>query len=157
MDNDKDARMPTGEFAMQLIASESFEDFFSENIEQMQPQNLRQYLGELCSSRGISPNKLMQDVDIDRNYGHKILSGNRTPTREYVLRMALGLELTIDECRKLLSISGNSQLYPRIPRDAAILYCLHHKFGYLATQEKLHEWGMTVLSGSHRYQDEHLT
>jgi len=51
----------------------------------------------------------------------------------------------VEQTQRLLTISKNSQLYPRVPRDAAILYCLHNGFGYRGTQEKLYEWGMTTL------------
>ena len=138
-------RVPTGEFAMKLIASENFEEFYAENIEQMQAYNLPDYLSELCWCKGILPHELVRKTDIDRVYGHKIFAGERKPSRDYVLKLALGLELSVEEAQRLLTISKNSQLYPRVPRDAAILYCLHHGVGYRNTKEKLYEWGMTIL------------
>ena len=138
-------RIPTAEFAMKLIAAEDFETFYAENVSQMQALTLSQYLQELCEQKGIKQHELICSIDIDRIYGHKIFSGERNPSRDYVLKLAVGMQLTIDEAQRLLIISKNSPLYARVPRDAALLHCLHSKAGYEKTQENLHKWGMTTL------------
>jgi transcriptional regulator with XRE-family HTH domain len=139
------AKTNTKKLLSRLFATHSFENFFAKNKEHFNAPTLSQYLTQLCERRGVTANKLIKQVDIDRVFGHQIFSGRRIPSREYILKIAVGLEVSVDECQRLLTISGNSQLYARIPRDAAIIYCLHNKLDFAKTQEKLFESDMTVL------------
>ena len=135
----------TGEFIMELISTLDFEAFYAKNLGHLHALTLPEYLNELCERKGVLSHELVNSVDIDRVFGYKIFSGERRPSRDYILKLALGLELTVEETQRLLAISGNSQLYPRVPRDAAIFYCLYHNLGYRDTQEKLYDWGIKPL------------
>lgn len=150
---EKDAgRIPTAEVFTELIASGSFGAFYAENAEQFQPPELTQYLAELCESKGVQYNDLFQATDIDRGFGYHIFAGRRRLSRDNALKLALGLGMDVEETQRLLLVSKNSQLYPRVPRDAAILYCIHHKQSYRETQDNLYDWGMTVLGEEVKYE-----
>jgi len=144
-------RMPTTEMLVKLMNAESFQEFYVENIDKLQVPKVSQFLAVMCEEKGIVPNKLFQEIDIEKSLGHQILSGRRRLTRDNAIKMAFGLGLDITESQRLLTISKNSQLYPFIPRDAAILYCLHNKINYRDTQSNLYEWGMTVLGDSKKH------
>jgi len=135
----------TEKFMVDLLSSEDFERFYEDNVHNIRVPALSEYLSELCEQKNIKPRGLIKGLDIERSFGYKIFSGNRRLSRDNALKLALGLGLTVDETQKLLTVSKNSPLYPRIPRDAAILYCISHGFGYAKTQESLFDWGMTVL------------
>jgi cyanate lyase len=143
--------LPTEELLSQLMKSDAIEDFIADNQDQMQVPELHEHLTELCKRKGIAPRDLVRNVDIERVFGHQLLSGRRNINREYILKLAFGLGLDMAECQRLLTISGNSQLYPRIHRDAVIIYCLSKKYSYEQIQEVLHEMGMNVLgeAGKH--------
>jgi hypothetical protein len=64
-----------------------------------------------------------------------------------VIQLAFGLDLDLDGAQKLLKIAQKSPLYPKIKRDAAIIYCLQHGKDILDTQAVLHELGLTLLGG----------
>jgi hypothetical protein len=140
---------PTANLLSELMASDSFDSYYSSNQEHMGEISLQAYLSGLCKAKGILPGEVIRRANIDRIYGHQIMTGQRKPTREYILRIAPALRLSVEECQRLLSVSKNSRLYPRVPRDAAILYCLHNGYDYKQTQELLHGLGMTVLGEAH--------
>jgi len=146
--DESNKRIPTAEVLVELMSAESFQEFYAENVDLLQLPALTEYLADLCREKDILPNKLFHDIDIEKSLGNKILSGSRRLSRDNALKIALGLKMGFKEAQRLLSISKNSLLYPFIPRDAAIIYCLHNKTGYLETQNNLFEWGMMVLGDS---------
>jgi len=152
MDDKKEIkRIPTTEVMTRLIKSENFQTLYADNIDTLQLPKLSEYLSELCEQKEITSYRLFQEVDIDNSAGYKYFSGERRLSRDNALKLAFGLNLDIEETQQLLTISKNSRLYPFIPRDAAILYCLHNKINYRETQEHLFEWNMTVLGDEKRY------
>jgi hypothetical protein len=130
----------------ELMKVSSFNNFYDNNQEFMQIPTLAEHLITLCRQKGIQPTELVRSVDIDRVFGHQIFAGRRNPTRDYLLKLALGLRLNIEECQRALSIAKVSRLYMRIPRDALILYCLSNKYTYQKTQEALFDQGMAILT-----------
>jgi len=152
MAESNDKQIPTAELMTKLMSCDSFQSFYAENIDSLQLPSLPQHLAALCEQKEITPNQLFKETDIEKSLGHQVFSGRRRLSRDNALKMAFGLELDIKEAQRLLTISKNSQLYPFIPRDAAILYCLHNNIGFRKTQEHLYEWGMTVLGDDRKYE-----
>jgi len=138
-------RIPTAEFLMKLINSKSFENFYTENIDHLQLPTIRQYLANLFEERNVLSHLLFKEVDIEKSLGHRILTGERRLSRDNAIKIAFGLKLNVEESQRFLTISQNNLLYPFIPRDAALLYCLHNGISYRDVQDKLYEWGITIL------------
>ena len=145
MEENDAERMKTTEVMTKLIASDSFQSFFSENNEMLNLPALPQYLAQLCKQKKMPQNKLFWEADIEKSLGYQIFKGRRRLSRDNAIKIALVLKLDVQETQRLLNISMNSQLYPFIPRDAAILYNLHKGASYMDTQENLYDFGMTVL------------
>ena len=137
-----DKRMETTEVMSKLMSSESLHSFMDE---MMQVPALPQFLADLCTLKGMQQTKLFWEADIEKSHGYQIFKGRRRLSRDNALKISLVLKLDVTETQRLLTVSMNSQLYPFIPRDAAILYCLHHGTDYMDVQEKLYDLGMTVL------------
>jgi hypothetical protein len=142
---------PTEKLLSELMASDDFESYYMGNKQHMNALSLQKYLAVLCESKNITPHELIRSVDIDRVFGHQIFSGRRNPTREYIIKLAFGLGLTVEECQRLLTIAKCNQLYPRVPRDAAFIHCLHSGFGYKHTQDVLFKMGMTIMGEDDRH------
>ena len=139
-------KTPTEMLLSQIFSTKSIESFIGRNRDILRVPTLSEHLEELCSLKGIRPRDVIKGADIDRFYGAKIFSGKRVnPHRDYIIRLAFGLGLEYEECQKLLVVARESKLYPRIPRDAVIIRCLHEKLTCLETQEKLYEIGMSLL------------
>ena len=96
-----------------------------------------QALQTLLEGAGLSASEWMAAADTSKSYGYQILRGERVPGRDILLRTALFLALPLKEIQRLLAISGCGALYPRVRRDAAIIFALHQKMTPLETEDLL--------------------
>jgi hypothetical protein len=140
-----DGEIKTAELMSRVISEKSITNFLSDNKQHLHELTLASHLSELCAEKGIRPSKAIENAGISKTFGKDIFSGKRNPTRDYVIRLAFGFGLNLDECQKLLLAAKRSALYPRIPRDAVIIHCLHNKLTVDQTEDKLYEKGMTTL------------
>lgn len=108
------------------------------------------FITALCQSDGLVPEQVIRRAAIDRTYGHQLFNGTRRPSRDKVLQLAFGFGLTVEGAQELLKIARKSALYPRIRRDAAILYCLNRGLDIFETQSTLQGLGETMLGGDDR-------
>lgn len=79
----------------------------------------------------------MTAADISKSYGYQVLRGERIPGRDILLRTALFLKLNLKETQRLLAVGGCGALYPKIRRDAAVIFALNQKMSLLETEDLL--------------------
>ncbi|MCM1309232.1 MAG: XRE family transcriptional regulator, partial [Butyrivibrio sp.] len=91
-------------------------------------------LKRLCSEKHTVAERVINAADIDRTYGHQIFNGTRNPSRDKVIQLAFGFGLNVEETQGLLRAAGKSALYPRIKRDAAIIFAISKKMPLTETQ-----------------------
>ena len=102
-------------------------------------------LSRLLEERGWRAADAIRACYLERSYGYQLFNGTRPPTRTFLLRMALALDLGEEETQKLLTRCGKASLYPRSRFDAAVLYGLTHHLTLEETDElllSLGEWGL---------------
>ena len=97
------------------------------------------YIGRLCKERNILPAQVIKRSGIERTFGHQLFNGRRIPSRDKVIQIAFGFGLDYEQTQKLLKASQKSPLYPKIGRDAVVIYALKHGFGIIETQATLHD------------------
>ena len=137
----------TSELLRRLFRTTSFERFLSEEGEAVALPPFHEYLRKLCEERGEVREHVIQRADIERTYGHQIFRGIRSPSRDKVIQLAFGFRMTPEEAQRLLTAARKPQLYPRLRRDAAILYGLSHRLDVTEMQELLERQGVTILGG----------
>ena len=96
-----------------------------------------QMLLELLTQAGLTAPEWMAAADVSRSYGYQILRGERVPGRDILLRTALSLGLSLKETQRLLTVGGCGALYPRVRRDAAVIFALNQKMSLLQAEELL--------------------
>ena len=69
----------------------------------------------------------------------------RNPSRDTVLMLAFGFELSLDETQQILKVARQTPLHPKVKRDAVIAYCLHHQKTIVETQQVLYEYGLPLM------------
>ena len=138
--------IPTTELLVKIFSTKKIANFIKRNRAHMKMPSLAGHLTALCAEKNIKPCDAVKNADIDRIYGAEIFSGKRAnPSRDYILRLSLGIGLTYKECQRLLTVAGKNELYPRIPRDAVIIKCLHEALSFHETQNMLFDMEMTLL------------
>jgi hypothetical protein len=107
-------------------------------IKDWQPApTLPAHLKELMRQAGFAAKDLISQSKLDRVYAYQILKGIRKPGKDTLLAIAFGLRLSLGETQRLLSIGGRSTLYPRVRRDAILIFCLEHGLSQGKADEKL--------------------
>lgn len=94
-------------------------------------------LKSLVRMRRMSVSNLIVAAGISKTYSYQLLRGERRAGRDTVLRIAIALQLAVNDTQKLLTLSENSILYPRIRRDAAIIFALGRQMSLTETEELL--------------------
>ena len=106
---------------------------------------LTEYLSALLEARGLTVREIIRACNLERSYGYQLFNGNRRPTRNILLALALVLHLPEAEAQRLLKIGGRQALYVRNRRDAAVLYALTHGLELEGAEELLHSLGEEAL------------
>ena len=146
--NQKSNTITTGTLLRRLFRTSSFERFKANYASELTSPELCDYITALCEERDEPHERIVKRAGLDRVYGHQIFCGLRQPTRDKVIQLAFGFEMNVEDAQALLKIAHKSALYPRVERDAAILFCLHRGMNMIEAQEMLAELGLPTIGGN---------
>ena len=145
-------RIDTKELMNLLMMSRSLQSIMDSNDAEMGLPSFADHISALQQVKGETASEIIRRSQIEKSYGYKLFKGEREPSRDICLKLAFGFELGVDETQRLLRIAGRSTLYPRIPRDAAIIYCLHNHISLYDTQLILEKLGLPLISGGIKHE-----
>lgn len=137
----------TSTLFLELEKNGTFAKFAEKNEENFIHSNFSEYISLLSREKDMAPIQVIKNAQIDRVYGHQLFSGVRKPSRDKVLQLAFGFGLSLEETQKLLRIADKSSLYPKIKRDAAIIYGLNNRMQLSEMQELLFALDLPVIGG----------
>lgn len=60
-----------------------------------------------------------------------IFQGKKYPSRDKIICLTFGFEMTVEETQTLLKQAGYQELYPRDQRDALLLFAIEKKMNIL--------------------------
>lgn len=140
-------KVGTSTLLLRLFKAPNLEGFIENNANAIQAPSFDVYILELCQAMGQVPERIIKQSSIERTYGHQLFNGTRKPSRDKVIQLAFGFGLDVDGTQNLLKMAQKNALYPRIKRDAAILYCINNHIGVVEAQSMLHDLGLTLLGG----------
>jgi hypothetical protein len=135
----------TSTLLQRLFKTADLKDFLDRNGADMQAPAFHEHIAQLCDDIGEKKESIIKRASIERTYGHQLFNGTRRPSRDKAIQLAIGFGLDVEGTQKLLQIAEKSLLYPRIKRDAAVIYCINHKYGIIETQSMLHDLTLHML------------
>ncbi len=136
-----------------LAETPDFDSFVDNYENAMEEPTFSVHLSRLCEKNCLVPERIIRAAQIDRTYGHQLFNGTRKPSRDKVIQLAFGFAMTVDECQHLLRVAGKNPLYPKIKRDAAVLFCLSKGMIVLEKQNLLESMGLTLLGGNWQHEE----
>lgn len=139
----------TEELTHEIKSSSDIEDYLTQNREEMQLQSLTDALHSMLVEKQISRADAARGSLLDRAYVYQIFSGERTPSRDKLIALAFGLQLSDTQTQTILKLSCNRELYAMDQRDALILFALHHAMTIMEVNELLFTHEFSVLGTSH--------
>lgn len=143
----------TGTMMKSLIKINKLDSFLEKNKSDFNVPMFSDYISSLCDEKHIPAERIIKAADIDRSYGHQLFNGTRKPSRDNVIKLAIAFELDIDETQSLLQMAGKPALYPRIERDAAIIFAIGKKYDVQKVQELLFEHNLSLLGKNKNYEE----
>jgi transcriptional regulator with XRE-family HTH domain len=137
--------MLTEELLHSLSESKHIDEFLQSHENEINNIDLQTYLYELVIRAGLTIPQMIEKASISRSLAYQIFNGQRLPNRNLIIRMALIMKLSLQETQRLLKVAKRGELYPRIQRDAAIIFCIQHKYSLIDTNELLENLGEAIL------------
>lgn len=137
----------TSALFLELEKNGTFAKFAEIHEESFVHSEFSEYINRLSREKEMAPIQIIKNAQIDRVYGHQLFSGTRKPSRDKALQLAFGFGLSLEETQKLLRMADKSSLYPKIKRDAAIIYGLNNRMQISEMQELLFSLDIPVIGG----------
>ena len=103
-----------------------------------------EYLNELISIKKMTVSDVVKNSG-SGEYVYKIFKGERNASRDILISISLGMNLSLDETQLLLRVSKFAVLDPRDKRDGVIIYALTHSLTVFETDDLLDENNFTTL------------
>jgi len=137
----------TDELLKILKSKKSVEEYFKENDNEIFFGTLADLVNYFMVKKHRQKRDVVKNSGLKREYCYEILQGktNKKKSRNKVIMLCFGLELTIDESQQLLKKSGYAPLYVRDTRDSIIAFSLEHHTSVVNTNIKLSEYNLELL------------
>lgn len=134
----------TEDLLARLLASPSVESYLGESDSTVD-RDLPQYLRELLDERGMKRAEVVRASGLNGTVVYDIFAGKSRPGRDHAIMLAIGMRCALRETQRLLRLSGVSELWPKVRRDAIIIWCIDHGFDRSATDDELWSLGEQTL------------
>lgn len=134
-------RQSTEQLTNEIATADTMENWSEEKSESIDEITLAEYLERMLKQYQLTKKEVIIRSNIDTIYGYQIFQGKKNPSRDVLLKLAFGFSLTVEETKRLLYYGNAGTLYPRVKRDAYLMYALHHHFSIMQVNRYLFENG----------------
>lgn len=129
----------TNDMSLELMKSNSIDTYIKDNQGLFLSKGVTEILEELFKRHPVAKITPARRAGMSEVYLHQVLSGRRSPSRDRLLCLCLGLEATLEETQSLLRQAGYAQLDPKVKRDAIISHGIIHHTELAEINDKLFE------------------
>ena len=136
----------TDELLNEIKSSKEIESFLCKNETEFAEAQLSEYIELLISEKGLQKSKVVARSGLNRIYAYQIFSGKRFPSRDKLIAIGFGLQLSLEEMDELLKYAGFSTLYARNKRDSIIIFAMNSKKSIFALNDMLFENGFEIVT-----------
>lgn len=135
----------TDDLQQELMADADIDAYIKENEAIFVDKSVIELLAELYARKSVPKSVLAKQAAMSEVYVHQVFSGRRTPSRDRLLCLCIGLEATLAETQRLLKQAIYAQLYPANKRDAIIIHGIIHHTELHQINDKLFTEGEKTL------------
>lgn len=137
----------TTELLNELKNFDSFKEYEKINKNSMINKTLSQYLCDLLEENHLKKSDVIRKGELNESYAYQMFSGVKsTPSKDKLICLSIGMDLSVDETNSLLKLAGLSPLYPRIKRDSIIIINMNNKKSVVEINEELYNEGEETLN-----------
>ena len=117
----------TSDLKQELMGQADLDKYIKDNQAYFKDTEISQALSRICRERSVVKADLARRAGISEVYLHQVLSGRRTPSRDRLVCICIGMELDLEGTQELLKQAGFAPLYPKLKRDAITIHgILYH-------------------------------
>ena len=136
----------TDQLGFELENSQSIHSYMKSNEAEFDDKNFYSLLATLITDSGKSKTKIVTDSCISEPYLYDLLRGAKRPTRNIVIKLAFGLELTLETTERFLMLAGYRNFYARHKRDSLLKYAFLNNMDILEADGLLTEYGFSIMT-----------
>lgn len=145
MDAADEQKLDTQELMRMIQSSSDLGTLLKVHYDNARDPGLAEYLAEMLKKHSCSISQVIMRSMLSKSFVYQIFNESRCPGRDILLRIAFAMELTLDETQRLLTVSRRGPLYPKVRRDAAIIFCILKKCALADVSDLLESIGETPL------------
>jgi len=136
--------MDTTQLLNKLYEAQDIQAFLCEHEREFYAVTLSEMLQQLLAQKNATVAQVA-DASGQGEYVYKVFQGKRKPSRDIVIAIAIGMQLSCDETQLLLRIAKLARLDPRDKRDSVLIYGLKETLGVDKLNELLYEMQEVTL------------
>lgn len=129
----------TKELLELLKNTKDYKDFSKENYNDLIKADLPSELNKILIEKNLKKSLVIEKSNLDKTYAYQIFSGVKKPSRDKLLQLCFGMDLSLDEVQKLLKTTSYALLYAKDKRDSVIIFALSKNLSVIETNELLYE------------------
>lgn len=130
-----------------LKKSGSIDAYLQENKDFLLDCDIKEYLNLLIKEKKLTIQQIAKDSELSDRYCYQFLSpsNSRTPSREVLLSMCIGMKLSLDEIQTALKVAQYAPLYPKDERDSIIIFGIEKSQSVMEINNVLYEHDFKCL------------
>ena len=136
----------TGELLEQLLNAPTPEAYLEQDL--TLDRTLPNYLEQLRAARGLKRSEIIRASDVNATFVYDVFAGKSRLGRDHALMLAFGLGCDLRETQRLLRLDGVSELWPKVRRDAILIWCVKQGFTRSQADDELYRLGEKTLFGT---------
>ncbi len=140
-------KLRTDDMQKLLRESGKFDQFLSISGDAIDNPTLHATLSALQQSSGLTIAQIADAALLSHPYTYQVFSGKRNPGKDVLICITRVMNLDLEWTQRLLRLANKGELYPRIRRDAAIIFCIHHRYSLTQMEDFLLSLGEASLIG----------
>ncbi len=132
----------TGDLLEVLKKKSSYQEGQEEIKNEQYSVNISEYLNGIAAQKDMRLSDVMRRSGLKKSCFYSLFDGKReNPTRDVLIQLGFGFQMSFDEVQEFLKHLGAAQLYPRIPRDGAIILRIsawhgHNRVRYIVVRKQ---------------------
>lgn len=116
----------TTELLHKLSTAKDIKFFLNEYKQEFRSISFSEFLNDIIYDKELTPAEVAKKSG-QGEYVYKVIRGERKPSRDVIIAIAVGMTLSLDETQLLLRIAKWAMLDPRDKRDSIIIYSIKEK------------------------------
>lgn len=119
--------------------------FISNTLNNSKNIKLYEYFEKIFKEKNLKKSTVIKNADLDRTYAYEILRGDKKPSRDKILQLCIGANLSLEETNKALKIGDCGELYPKILRDSILIFAINKKLDIIKVNDLLYSYNELSL------------